>query len=59
MLLPDYINELGIAEFAAKFNVAERTAYAWKRRERFPRKEKAREIETASRKRVTFAECYQ
>lgn len=59
MDLPTYIDKIGIAESAQKFRVAYRTAASWRARERFPKKEKAREIEKVTRREVTFAECYQ
>jgi hypothetical protein len=59
MDLPSYIDQIGIAKAAAEFGVAYRTAASWRARERFPKKETAREIEKRTKRKVTFAECYQ
>jgi hypothetical protein len=44
MNLPEYIEEIGVEAFAAKFGVTERAAVAWKYRARRPRREVAQKI---------------
>lgn len=39
MNLPDYIKQVGVAEFAKRFGVEERTAISWIYRARRPRPE--------------------
>lgn len=58
MLLPDYITKLGDEAFADLVGIKGRTAASWRRRERFPRAMKAREIVKLTRGEVSFAEVY-
>lgn len=46
--LPEFIADVGAEEAARLFNVKQRTAESWKRRERYPRPAKAPEIIEAS-----------
>lgn len=59
MTLSEFISEAGDDAAASLFNVSERTAASWRRGERSPRTEKAREIEQATDGRVTFSECFE
>lgn len=58
MTLSDYIKEVGDAEAGRLFGVGERTAASWRRGERRPRPEKAREIVVATGGKVSFSDCY-
>lgn len=58
MDLSAYIDEVGIANAARQFGVKYRTAASWRARERFPRRKKALEIESVTKKRVTVSEIY-
>lgn len=44
MRLSEYIEQVGIIQFAKQFKVKPRTALSWRRMERRPRPEKAQEI---------------
>lgn len=44
MNLPDYIEKIGLKEFAEKFGITERAARAYKERRRRPRPEVAQRI---------------
>lgn len=58
MTLSDYISDVGDDAAAAEFKVTARTAASWRRGERFPRMEKAKEIEAISKGVVSFSECF-
>ncbi len=58
MILSDYIKQVGVDAAARRLDAQKRTVMSWMYGYRFPRKEKAREIEIATDKLVTFAECY-
>lgn len=58
MDLPSYIREVGAREAAKQFKVKPRTAASWRNGERFPRREKAVEIERLTRGKVTVAEIF-
>jgi len=59
MTLSEYISNAGDDIAAARFFVSERTAASWRRGERFPRPDKAKEIERITAGAVSFAECFQ
>lgn len=59
MTLSDYISETGDDVAALRFCVSERTAASWRRGERFPRPDKAFEIERITAGAVSFAECFE
>lgn len=44
MNLPDYIKQVGDSEFAKRFDIKERTAMAYRLRERIPRSNLAQRI---------------
>jgi hypothetical protein len=44
MDITDYIKQVGVDEFAKRFGVTRRAAYAWKLKDRRPRRETAQEI---------------
>lgn len=58
MDLPTYIEAHGDTESARLFGVKERTVASWRRGERWPHPNKAREIETATKGRVSFSEIF-
>lgn len=58
MDLPSFIDELGISEAAKVLKTSYSAAAMWRRRERVPRPEKARDIEKRTKGRVTVAEIY-
>lgn len=59
MKLSTYIENVGDAVAAELFGVEERTAASWRLHERSPRPAKAREIVTATKGKVSFADCYE
>lgn len=58
MTLPEFISELGDAEFARLVKAPIRTVQSWRRRERMPRPEQAREIIQLSDGRLDFEAVY-
>ncbi len=58
MPLPDLIAEVGDAEFAQLLGAPIRTVQSWRRRERLPRPEQAREIVRLFGGRITFDGIY-
>jgi len=58
MMLADYISNVGDDVAAAQFMVSSRTAASWRRGERFPRMDKAKEIEAITNGDVSFSECF-
>lgn len=56
--LPQFIAELGDQVFAERVGVPIRTAQSWRRRERLPRPELARQIVDLAAGRVTFDGIY-
>lgn len=56
--LPQFIADIGDAQAAALFDVKERTAMAWRLRERYPRPEKANEIVEKTEGEVSFEGIY-
>lgn len=59
MKLSQYISTVGDAAAAELFGVEERTAASWRRLERSPRPEKAREIASVTKNKVTFSDCFE
>lgn len=55
MSLPDYILKVGDEAAAASFGVKVRTVQSWRRRDRYPRVEQAREIVRLTRGEVDFS----
>jgi hypothetical protein len=55
MNLPDYIKKHGDEKCAAIFRSKVRTVGSWRRRERYPRPEKAREMVIASEGELTMS----
>ena len=58
MSLPDFITEFGDAEFAEALGAPVRTVQSWRRRERLPRPEQAREIVRLGAGRIDFDGIY-
>jgi hypothetical protein len=58
MDLPTFIDEVGITEAARILKASYSATAMWRRRERFPRREKAIEIERCTKGRVTVAEIF-
>ena len=58
MDLPTYIEAHGDEAAAQLFGVKVRTVASWRRGERWPHPNKAREIETATKGRVSFSEIF-
>lgn len=56
--LPDFIAEIGDPEAARLFDAELRTVQAWRRRERFPRPEKAQQMVAVSGGRLTMDGIY-
>jgi DNA-binding transcriptional regulator YiaG len=56
MRLPDYIDQVGVENFAKQFNVKVRTVKSWKYQWRRPRPDMALEI--AKRSPVSLQEIY-
>lgn len=56
--LPEYIAEIGDEASAVLFGVSVVTAASWRRRERFPRREKSGEIIAKTRHRVSLSGIY-
>lgn len=58
MDLPSYIERTGARQAAKQFKVSARTTASWRKGDRFPRREKAIEIERATKGEVTVAEIF-
>lgn len=58
MDLPGFIDEVGIAEAARQLKVSYSAAAMYRRGQRVPRPDKAREMEKRTKGRVTVAEIY-
>lgn len=58
MDLPSYIEELGMAQAAKALGASYSAVAMWRRRERFPKREKAIDIERRTKGRVTVAEIF-
>lgn len=58
MDLPDYIDEIGLAESARLFKASYSAVAMWRRRQRLPRPKKALFIERRTGGKVTMAEIY-
>lgn len=56
--LPELIGSIGDAPFAEETGVPMRTVQSWRRRERLPRPEQAREIIKLYPDRITFEGIY-
>lgn len=56
--LTEFIDEIGDAEFAQAMGAAVRTVQSWRRRERLPRPEQAREIVRLGAGRIGFDGIY-
>ena len=58
MQLPDLIAEIGDAEFGRLVGAPVRTVQSWRRRERLPRPEQARQIVRLAAGRISFEGIY-
>lgn len=58
LLLPQLIAEIGDTEFAEMLGAPVRTVQSWRRRERLPRPEQAREIVRIANGRINFDGIY-
>lgn len=58
MTLPEFIESVGAERAAKMFGVKQRTAEAWKRRERYPRPAKAPDIVAATNGAVDYKGIY-
>jgi DNA-binding transcriptional regulator YdaS (Cro superfamily) len=58
MSFPEYIRKHTPQKCAKLFNVKERTAFSWMRRERYPTPTKAHEIVAAAKGEVTMQDIY-
>lgn len=59
MKLSEYIEMVGDSVAADMFGVTERAAMSWRRLERSPRPEKAREIAKVTKNKVSFSDCFE
>lgn len=59
MTLDSFILQIGDRASASLFHVSERTVASWRRGERFPRSEKAKQIAEITSGKVSFADCYE